>query len=529
MSSSRSFSDKSVWIHTKLLLLLLLVCLFVLHWNTIGFLFTYWWDSSTYGHGILVFPLSIFLIWKKRSELDLAQYSPSLLGLFLFVLFGIGWWAGYWVDVAIIKQLAFFGMVGAIFWSMLGWRTTSIYLLPLVLPLFALPLWSPLTPLLQYLTTQAVSFSLSLIGIPIYVEDHFIHIPEGKFSIEEVCAGLRYVLAAVLVALVYVYLHIHQLRSRLVFVGSVILLSLIVNWIRVFVVILAGHLTNMTHSFVTDHADFGWWLFAFTLIPIFWFGGYLVNKEQKTARRQDASDPEIQNDTAHNVSINNSSARYVFPALLIFMLIIPLSGFYLKERNRQVLDSPLIDLQAPKPSGQWSGPYEVQQNSVQPVFQGSDREVIASYKKDGNEAILYMAQYLFQEQGKELIAEYNRPYNTSIWRPVSNGKRQIKLPDGSIIEAREVIIKNEQGKTQILWYWYSIAGINTISPVEAKILQMRDLLSRSKSGSTIILLILNTDHNTDSARNIMTDYYSNMYDALYATIYKNLDFTRQSE
>jgi EpsI family protein len=419
--------------------------------------------------------------------------------------------------------------VGAIFWAMLGWRTTSIYLIPLVLPLFALPLWSPLTPLLQYLTTQVVSFALSLIGIPIYVEDHFIHIPEGKFSIEEVCAGLRYVLAAVLVALVYVYLHIHQLKSRLLFVGYVILLSLIVNWIRVFVVILAGHLTNMSHSFVTDHADFGWWLFAFTLIPIFWFGGYLVRKEEKTVRRQEPPDLKIQNDTAHNVYIINSSTKFVFSALLIFTLIFPLSGFYLKERNRQILDSPLIDLQAPKPSGQWSGPYEVQQNNVQPVFQGSDREVIASYMKDGNEAILYMAQYLFQEQGKELIAEYNRPYNPSIWRPVSNGKRQIKLHDGSIIETQEIIIKNEQGKTQILWYWYSIAGINTVSPVEAKILQMRDMLLRNRSGSNVILLILNTDRNTDSARNTMIDYYSNMYDALYSTIYERKDFTRQAE
>ena len=519
MSASIPSSDQSFWNPSKSVVLLL-VCLFILHWSTIGFSFRYWWNSFTYGHGLLVFPLSVFLIWKKRSKLNMSPSRPSWLGFSLFVFLNMGWWIGYAVDVEIIKQLTFFGMIGAIFWSILGWRTTSIYLIPLILPLFALPLWSPLLPLLQYLTTQVVSFAISLIDIPIYVENHFIHIPEGKFSIEEVCAGLRYALAALLVALVYVYLYIDNIKYGLIFIVSVVLLSLVVNWIRVFIVILAGHLTNMTHSFVKDHADFGWWLFAFTLIPIFWLGGYLVKKEQKSTKRREELGLVNQNASANFIDSNNKSSKYFFSTLLAFMLIITLSGFYVKERNRQIVGTVSVNLQAPKPSGQWSGPYEEKNTSTKISYPGADRELIASYKKDDHEAMLYVAQYLYQEPGKELIGEHNRPYNSSIWAPVANVTRQVKLPNGNIGEVHEVITKSESGKTRLSWYWYSIGGIDTISPIKVKILQMRDMFLEEKPGSSVIVLSLSADKDADSARNIMMDYYSNFYNGINAAVYE---------
>ena len=514
MRSVFHFTNQSIWDHSKLLLLLF-VCFFTFFWETVIFSIGYWWDSSTYGHGLLVLPLSIYLVWVKRSKLLSVQRPSDFLGLGTFILFSMGWWLGYAVDVEIIKQLAFFGMIGAIFWSILGWRTTSVYMVPLILPLLALPIWVPLVPLLQYLTTQVVSFALSLISVPVYVQGHFIQIPEGKFSIEDVCAGLRYLLAALVVALVYVYLYMQRTRYQLIFIGSVILLSLSVNWIRVFAVILAGHLTNMSHFLVKDHADFGWWLFAFTLIPIFWFGNYLARKEQN--EKKPLEDSKVGN-YSHNAEVDDTSIKYIFPTLLIFIVVIPLSGFYLKAQTRHVLNSTRLDMQAPKSVGQWAGPYDVKKGYVQPKYQGADAETMADYRKGNSEVTLYVAKYFYQEQGKELIGEYNHPYNKSVWQPEFSSKQQVKLDDGNAIEIQEMLLKNEFGKRRLLWYWYSVDGVNTVTPVKAKFLQIKSFLSRSNSGSTIVLLTLNADSDVELLRNVLADYMTSMYSTIYAVI-----------
>jgi len=510
-----NFTGQYFWGHLKIFLLLL-VSLFALHWNTVSFALIYWWDSSTYGHGILVLPLCVFLVWIKRSRAMSVQYTPSYLGLSMFVLLSVGWLLGYASDVQIIKQLTFFGMIGATFLSILGWRVTRAYLIPLTLPLFTLPIWTPLLPALQYLTTQVVSFGLTIINVPIYVEDNFIHIPEGKFSIEDVCAGLRYILAALVIALVYVYLYMRRLSYQLIFIGFVILLSMSVNWLRVFIVVLAGHLTNMTHSLVTDHADFGWWLFAVTLIPIFWFGGYLVARERRVVTQNQVLKSVNQDFLANNVSIRAQTNKYITSILLIVTLTFPLAGFYLKERNRQILDYPLADIEAPSAIGEWKGPYEIQMTAVTPRLQGADRQMIAGYKKDKSEINLYLAQYLFQEQGKELIAEYNDLYDSSIWQLVSTTKQKVELPNGSIVEVQEVVINNKSGITQILWYWYSISGITTISPVVAKILQIRDFFSQDNLGSNVVFLSTNVRNDLNYSRSVLRDYMINMSGDLHA-------------
>jgi EpsI family protein len=369
------------------------------------------------------------------------------------------------------------------------------------------------------MTTHVTAFGLSLINVPIYVESHFIHIPEGRFSIEEVCAGLRYLLAALVVALIYVYLYIERRKNQWLFIGFVVVLSLAVNWIRVFTVIFAGHLTNMNHSLVKDHADFGWWLFAFTLIPIFWFGRYLIKKEQGSATQHEVSvsQESDERDDKNSVTISAGSARYLFIVLFILVLAVPLSGFYLKSRH--MTDSPLVDLKAPRPAGYWRGPYEIQQQASRPAFAGADREVFAGYENEDREVVLYVAQYFYQQQGKELISEYNHLYNPSIWQPRSQTGRQIPLSDGSMINVKEIVVRNEAGRRRLLWYWYSIAGTNSADPVKAKILQVKSLFASDASGSSIILMMVGADRGIDSARNTLSNYLTAMYDGINTAIY----------
>ena len=497
-------NDLQHWSSPAGAVFILIAGLFVIHWGSVESLTHYWSNNFTYGHGLLIAPLSLYLLWRKRQQINAAGYSPSYIGAGLFFLLNVIWLPAYLIDVEIIQQFDLLAMIAVLCLALLGWRTTYRLSFPLLFPLIAMPLWSWLEPVLQYFTTHVVAFGLSLVGVPIFVETHFIRIPEGEFSIEEVCAGLRYLLAAVAISLVYAHMYMKKISSALLFLIFSVVLSLVVNWIRVYSVIVAGHLTNMQHSLVHDHATFGWWLFAATLIPIFWFGNFLLNKEQTRYPGFNSSDA--------NAGFARSSKRgghvsYVVLSLLVIAAIFPASGYYLKSQAKAISTiSPQIAV-APSASVHWQGPLDASQDNLRPKFQGADTRVSASYHNNGQTVFFYTANYMYQEQGKELISWDNSLFDQSLWNIESTSVRQIKLNSkNKWLTIDENVVRNPLGKTRVLWSWYSVAGVNTVKPVIAKVSIIKDLVAKHKSGSRVVLLASDSNASVEQARAILLDY-----------------------
>ena len=49
-----------------------------------------------------------------------------------------------------------------------------------------------------------------------------------------------------------------------------LLLAMLTNWLRIFIIVLAGHLSDMQHHLVTDeHYSFGWYMFAGMMVLFF--------------------------------------------------------------------------------------------------------------------------------------------------------------------------------------------------------------------------------------------------------------------
>ena len=516
-------------------LVLSLVCAFVLFWRTWVFSLQYWWDSWTYGHGILILPLSVYLIWNKRAYFQLANKTPNIPGLLALSFFCFVWWFASLTDIEIILQLAFIGILIGIFWSLKGWKVTSVYLLPLMLPIMALPVWTPIVPVLQYITTHVVANVLHWLSIPVYVESHYIRIPEGKISIEEVCAGLRYLLAAMTVALVYVYLYLHRTKYQLIYLSVVVILSLAVNWVRVFVVILAGHLTNMTHYLVHNHANFGWWLFAFTLIPIFWAGGLLVKKQQLSEEQTAINNDKINNSSDQlqklqaERKLGTAASAYKLPSALTIILIIlvigPVASAYIKTQAKYASTQIRHQLTAPIAGSGWKGPAlennnlrfdEISLDVIKPHYLGADEQVTAVYQKQNQNIYLYLAKYYYQDQGKEMISEKNSPFDHSSWSVLARKRITESFEFENNVYPTEIVIKNKYGKSVVLWYWYIVNATPVTNPLYAKILQFKDMLSTRKIGASVVVMAKEVTTDVESARAQLNEFLKAILASLLA-------------
>ena len=87
----------------------LLACL-VFH-ETVASMVAIWLRSDTFAHGFLILPISLWLVWRRRDQLAGAVARPQPLVLVLTVGGAVVWLLAHLVDVLVIQQLAFVGIL----------------------------------------------------------------------------------------------------------------------------------------------------------------------------------------------------------------------------------------------------------------------------------------------------------------------------------------------------------------------------------------------------------------------------------
>jgi hypothetical protein len=106
-----SSTIRSRWGLSLALTLAALAALLALYWQTGWSMVEIWWRSETFAHGFMILPISLYLIWLKRAELQALQPRASMIGLLALAIAACGWLAGHLVDVQVVEQLALVAMM----------------------------------------------------------------------------------------------------------------------------------------------------------------------------------------------------------------------------------------------------------------------------------------------------------------------------------------------------------------------------------------------------------------------------------
>jgi exosortase A len=470
--------------------LLLLVLLFyrettqhILHvWNQL--------ESGEYAHGYLVLAISLYLVYTRRRSLAVLVPCPAVLALPAVVAASLLWLAGSLADVQLVQVAALLLVVMTVVWAVLGTPAARQLVFPVLFIGLALPLWSPLSPLLQGLTADAVFWPVRAVGIPALRQENLIILPAGTLSIEESCSGLRYLLAALTLGVLYAWLYYRRLAARLTVVLVAVFAALLANVLRVFIVVYVADKTAMQHPWVDDHLSVGWFLFGglvFLLLAV-----DIVVSRQRTAA------------TIAPREVDRLGARQTAHCGLLFLLsvagvasVLAMSGPVLAAwADARPATAREFRLEFPAVTG-WSGPLSTT-DSWMPVFQGA----LAGkrmYQNDSNVLYLYAGFYPWQSQGKELINDLNRLADGKLWRPVH--------PQVQTAHHREQVLETASGQRRLAWYWYRVTGRHTTSEYLAKLLQLRGILEGNRQAS-VIVIAADFDENADAARQVLAEFLS---------------------
>ena len=85
------------------------------------------------------------------------------------------------------------------------------------------------------------------------MQGQYIRLPGGSIEIARSCSGLHELIVGLALAALYGKLSDERWRRRLQWLALMGALSLMVNWVRIFTVVIAAYETHMRTSLVRHH------------------------------------------------------------------------------------------------------------------------------------------------------------------------------------------------------------------------------------------------------------------------------------
>lgn len=496
----------SPWALPFLVMIVSIILLLAVYFDTVKSMIAIWRRSETFAHGFLIFPVSVYLIWRHRSLIAKEIPAPDYRGLIVLAGLGFSWLLARLVDVLVLQQLCLVGMIPVLVWTVLGWNVVKHIVFPLGFLFFAVPMGEFLIPPLMNFTADFAVRMIELSGIPIYREGTFFSIPSGDWSVVEGCSGLRYLIASITIGCLYAYLTYRSLWRRLAFIGLAILFPIIANGLRAYMIVMIAHFSDMKLALGVDHYIYGWVFFGIVMLLMFWIGSFWREAEKIPLESK-----------AFAGAPPKAPARALCIAAVMAVAIVaiwPVRAAYLADSAaKRGVPIASLDLKAPSALAPWE---ETSQPLAdwEPHYTGFDAKAKAAYQ-NGERAIgLHLLYYRTQKQGAELINSQNVliPQKHPIWKmpeekPVEirlNGRR-VKVLQGRLHSA---------GQKFLVWRWNWVSGVYTSNEYWAKFLEAKDKLLNAPQDGAAIVIMTRYEEGTRAAAAALQNFVDQMFPAI---------------
>lgn len=476
-------SDAARWSAVLPALILVLAAVLLAYRDTAAAMVETWSNSDTFAHAFLVLPIVLWLVWRRRHELAVLEPRPCPWMLVPIAIIGFTWLLGDLASVHAVTELAFTSLLVLAVPAVLGLEVARVILFPLAFTLFAVPIGEFLLPQLMEWTADFTVFALRTTGVPVFREGNQLVIPSGRWSVVEACSGVRYLIASFMVGTLFAYLHYRSAKRRSIFVALAIAVPIVANWVRAYLIVLLGHLSNNKLAVGVDHLIYGWVFFG-VVMGLLYAVGTLWSEEATVAVRGDKSRP--------SPPPSNRRLGAVWAAGLATFAIAVAPHFALASiASASVAATPrLLPLEAS--SGGWRSEQAAAQ--WKPVFRNPSAEATDFYSLNGDRVGVYTAYYRQQNYERKLVGSSNALVRSEDpdWLQVATPVRQSCEIDGRTLTFRDTLLRRAAGHNSPeqrlrVWQIYWVAGTLTSSDPWATALgAINRLLGRGDDAAVLV-------------------------------------------
>jgi exosortase A len=489
-----------VWRTALPALLVLLGAIVALYWGTAVAMVEIWSRSDTFAHAYMVLPISLWLIWRQRNVLAALTPRPQPWVLLPMLLVGAFWLLA---DLVVVNAAAQFALVGLLVMAvpaMLGLEVTLAILFPLMFLFFAVPFGEFLLPVLMEYTANFTVMALRLSGIPVYREGLQFVIPSGNWSVVEACSGVRYLIASFMIGTLFAYLNYRSMRRRLAFMCVSIVVPIVANWLRAYMIVMLGHFSGNTIAVGVDHLIYGWVFFGVVIMIMFLIGARWAEPDAVADGALPVSHPLSAGYRVGNVRVAGTLLACVVVVLLPQLAASALQG------NEADVASPRLSLPAHLADG-WQAGGSPAAVAWQPRFANPSLETRQVYTAGNHTVGVYVAYYRGQGPDRKLVSSQNMlvgPQDHQ-WNLVASGRRSVHAGDRTLtFQTAELLGAPLPGTAQrqqvVVWRLYWIDGALIAGDAAAKLAgAMAQLRGHGDDGAAIVLYAAGESHMASTA------------------------------
>ncbi len=185
------------------------------------------------------------------------------------------------------------------------------------------------------------------------------------------------------------------------FIAAAILVPIVANWLRAYMIVMLGHLSNNRLAVGVDHIIYGWVFFGLVMLLLFWVGSFWQEDDVPAAggtparpRRPRPTPAAPRTRSVRGCDRGDRRRRPLVAARGERSTALAAAG-----RRRA--------LPAVAAANGWNAA-PVAFTDWKPRYRGYAAELQQAFRKDGRDVGLYIAYYRHQAKGSELITSGNQ-------------------------------------------------------------------------------------------------------------------------
>jgi exosortase A len=456
--------------------------------------------SDSFSHGFFAPVAAIWLAWiirTKRPQINSAvdvaskQWPSILPGLVLICACGLAWLVADLAGVNAGTQFMLIGLIAGCILTVFGWAQFRYFLFPIAFLLFSVPFGEFMMDDMMLWTADATVWLLRLSGLAVFRDGLHFQLPSGKWSVVEACSGLRYLLAALPLGAIFAFTSYRSNKKRWVFMAFCFVVPLIANWLRAYMIVMIGHFSSMTLAVGVDHLIYGWLFFGLVIAILFWLG----------AKWSDPIPVSNATEADRPMSVRQPPWRVAIVAVLC-AAIWPIASALFKGNTPEVTNPSAFSLSLN--SGKALPSIE-----FKPEYSGYQVSEHAQFSA-GSGVDFFAAMYSRRHQNSEMITWSNVLVTTekTRWFEVARQQRALEMGFAKAPHTLKVVetqLRSIDGKTLLVWSWYSVGREPYSKPWQVKIASVIRLLFSLKDDSYFFTLQTRMDTGgADAARRKLT-------------------------
>ena len=454
-----------------------------------------WQSSDLYSHGFLVLPVAGYMLWRRRHQLQALPVRPFIWGVVGIGLAGAVWWIGETTATNTLRHLGLIGMLQATYVTILGPAIARKSAYPLLFLFMALPFGSGLIEPLQLVTAQGAVVLLQATGIPVYLDGTLLSIPAGQFHIAEACAGVRFLLSTFALAWLAGDILYTSPWRRLAFFGLAIVVPLVANTLRAYMILLIATLGGPGSAATFDHVTYGLVFLGFVSLLLLLAGFSFRDRNAVAAppTQVPASPPNGARKSALGFGV----------VTLLSLSIVALPAVLVGSGNR--VQAPVSEpaLSIPKASDPWGSVPDATAD-WRPSVPGVDAEILQAYASGAARVALYIGYFVEERQGAEAVNELTDWTGPNGWRKLAITKAVLPV-DGAPLET-PCLRLGRGAERRLVCHWYWVDGEMTASPYLAKLLRARAQIFGGPRAGSIIALSSPYDDSPEAALETLREF-----------------------